>query len=39
VTRVSFSPVESGYFAVISGYRREEDEICAVLGYFVAYGG
>jgi hypothetical protein len=36
---VSFSPVESGFFGVISGYRREEAEICAVLGYYVAYGG
>jgi len=25
VTRVSFSPVESGFFWVISGYRREEE--------------
>jgi len=39
VTRASFSPVELGFFGVISGYRREEDEICVVLGYFVAYGG
>jgi hypothetical protein len=38
VTQVSFSPVESGFFGVISDYRREEDEISTVLGYFVAYG-